>query len=116
MKQYINKPANKQTNKHTTPQSRVLPHKLTVPQLDKKFPPPLPPILCNMKAYYGINKSLQLVHSPSQMHPVHNLPSCIFRIHFDSILPSVPWSMKWSLSNQKLVCISLPYMPHDLSM
>lgn len=33
MKQHINKQANKKT-----PQSRVLPHKLTVPQLDKKSP------------------------------------------------------------------------------
>ena len=111
IKKHFNKPANKQTA-----QNRVLPHKLTVPQLDKKFPPNSSPILCNLKAYCGINMSLSVVHSPSQMHPVHNLPSCFFRIHFDNILPSVPWSTKWSLSNQKPICISVPYMPHDLSI
>jgi len=81
IKKHTNKPANKQTA-----QNRVLPHKLTVPQLDKKFPPNSSPILCNLKAYCGINMSLSVVHSPSQMHPVHNLPSCFFRIHFDNIL------------------------------
>jgi len=37
----------------------------------------------------------------SHLKPVHNLTPYFFKIHFNTILPSMPRSLKWSLCKQK---------------
>jgi len=107
--------------------SRVLPEKLTVTQLFKKFH-----LLCNPKFHYRVQENPSLVPILSQMNPVHTFPPyfpkiiiiiiiiIIFlqglgqrpvpvQIHSNIIIPSMSRSSKWSLpfrlSNQSIVLI-----------
>jgi len=55
-----------------------------------------------------------LVHTLSQMQPVHNFPPYFPKFHSDIIFPSTPRSSEWpfpfSLPDQNFVCIS--YLSH----
>jgi hypothetical protein len=42
-------------------------------------------LLCNPKVYFRVHKSPLVVHIRSQIHPVHNLPTCLFKIQFNII-------------------------------
>ena len=79
-----------------------------------------PCILWNLKVHYCIYNSPPPVLILSHINPVHAPPSHFLKIHFDIIIPSMPWSPKWSLSlmfpHQNPVCTSpdlhMYYMPH----
>ena len=69
------------------------------------------------KAEHCIYNSPSLVPILRQINPTHALPTDVFKIRFNIILPSMPWSSKWSLflrfPCQKSVCTSLlPHMCH----
>jgi hypothetical protein len=58
----------------------------------------IPCLLWNQTVYYSRHKSPIIVHNGSCTNPVHSLPSHFLTIHFSVILPSTPWSSKWSTS------------------
>jgi hypothetical protein len=49
-------------------------------------------LLWNSKVHYRVDSSVPPVHILSWTHPVHNLPPCLRKIHFNVILPSIPRS------------------------
>jgi len=75
------------------PWSKVLLEKPTVVWIVKKFPH-------FIKPKYTLpcpQQPATCVH-PKPQQPSSCLPNNFFKIHFNIILPSMPWSSKWSLS------------------
>jgi hypothetical protein len=77
----------------------------------------IPRTLGNPKFHYRSHNSPPPVLILSQLDPVHPLLSHFLMIHVNIILPSTPWSPKWSLSlrfpHQNLVHTSpLPHTCH----
>jgi hypothetical protein len=72
----------------------------------------IPRVLLNPKVDYRIHNCQQLVPIPRQINTIHSLPSDVFNIHFNIILPFKPRYSKWSLSfrfpHQTPLCISHP--------
>jgi hypothetical protein len=56
--------------------------------------------------YYRDHKSPAPVPILSHINPAHNLSPHLSKIHLNIILPSMPSTSKWSLSNQNCVWIS----------
>ena len=86
-------PNGNQPTSQPTPHSRILPKKLTEPQLINK----LTCILFNPTVHHRLHQRLSPVSLLSQIDPVHASPSHL-NILFSSILPSTPGSSKWCLS------------------
>lgn len=62
-----------------------------------------------LKLYYYVHNSLPLVPVGCLLNPVHNVPSCLFEICCNIILPHIHRSLKWSpsstLSHHNPACI-----------
>jgi hypothetical protein len=58
----------------------------------------IPRILCNPKVHFRVNNSPSSFRNFRQINPVHAFPLIFIEIHYNIILPSIPMSLKWSLS------------------
>jgi len=56
----------------------------------------IPRILCKPEG--SLPHSQEAANCPYQINPIPCLPSHFLKIYFNIILPSTPWSPKWSLS------------------
>lgn len=56
---------------------------------------------CNLRVYCCVLKCQLLLPLLRQMNLVHTIPYCSFETHFN-IIPSAPWSSKWSLFSRCL--------------
>ena len=94
------------------PNRRVLPEKLTVSQIVKKFPA----FYGTRKVHYRIHKCPTSIPNLRQLDPVHTPISHFLKIHFNIIVPSTPGPPNWFLSlsfrQQKPAYISPPYALH----
>ena len=77
----------------------------------------IPCILRNPKVHYHIHNSQPTVPIPRQINPVYSLPSDVFKMHFNIILPYKPRYSKCPLffrfPHQNPVCNSHPPHPRD---
>ena len=77
----------------------------------------IPRTLRNPKVHYHIHNSQSIVPIPRQINPVYSLPSDVFKIHFNIILPYKPRYSKCPLSfrfpHQNPVCTSHFPPPRD---
>jgi hypothetical protein len=52
----------------------------------------LPSILCNPKVHYRVHNSPPLVSILNQIDPVHTIPSCLSKVHFNIVITPMSWS------------------------
>ena len=76
----------------------------------------IPRILRNPKVHYRIHNIPSHLLTLNHINSVHTPTSHFLKIHFNIILPSTPWSSKWSLSlrspHSDPLCTSLQYVLH----
>jgi hypothetical protein len=77
--------------------------KLTVVQLMTNFPP-----LWNPEIYNCVHMSSALICILIQMNPLHILPFCFFKIHFNVILSAVPCAICLPYFQTTQRCIMWP--------
>ena len=69
-----------------------------------------PHILWNPKVHYCSHKCTPSSHILCQLDPAHILTSYFLKIHLNIILPSMPWSPKWSFrqffTQKSCTCLS----------
>jgi hypothetical protein len=74
------------------------------------------PLRQNPEVHHRIHKNPPAIPILSQVNPFHTLPTNLPKVHFDPILPSTPWSFKWSfslgISHQNPVYNFLPSLTH----
>lgn len=76
----------------------------------------VPRILCNPNAHCRTHNSSQLFPILNQIHPVHNSPIYLFKIHFNIIHNHLRIALPSDLRpfpHQNSLCISLPYVLHS---
>ena len=97
-------------NSLLTPWTRVLTEKLPSPQLVRKFP-----ANCGTRRFITVFPTARHL-SLSWATSIQSMPPFPFwKIHFNIILPSMPWSSKWCFPAKTLSAPLLPpYVPHAL--
>jgi hypothetical protein len=57
----------------------------------------IPCILWNPKVYFRDHKSAPLIPIPSEINPIHTIPSYLYKIHFNIVRSPTPCSSQWSV-------------------